>query len=119
MGQKVMHALRVRLFTHLQAQSLGFFTRTRGGEVQSRLTHDIAGMQSVVTSSATGVASNLTTAVATAVAIVFALLSAAAWGGGELGLRLGSVRSEAPGPDLADRSLERFTGSRGRTSQPS
>uniref|UniRef100_UPI002811BCD0 ABC transporter ATP-binding protein n=1 Tax=Streptomyces sp. TaxID=1931 RepID=UPI002811BCD0 len=64
------HALRVDLFTHLQAQSLGFFTRTRGGEVQSRLTHDIAGMQSVVTSSATGVASNLTTAVATAVAMV-------------------------------------------------
>jgi ATP-binding cassette subfamily B protein len=70
MGQQVMHALRVRLFTHLQAQSLGFFTRTRGGEVQSRLTHDIAGMQSVVTSTATGVASNLTTAVATAVAMV-------------------------------------------------
>jgi ATP-binding cassette subfamily B protein len=70
MGQQVMHALRVDLFTHLQAQSLGFFTRTRGGEVQSRLTHDIAGMQSVVTSSATGVASNLTTAVATAVAMV-------------------------------------------------
>ena len=70
MGQQVMHALRVGLFTHLQAQSLGFFTRTRGGEVQSRLTHDIAGMQSVVTSTATGVASNLTTAVATAVAMV-------------------------------------------------
>ncbi|WP_461170793.1 ABC transporter ATP-binding protein [Arthrobacter sp. Z1-15] len=69
MGQRVMHTLRVRLFTHLQAQSLGFFTRTRGGEVQSRLTHDISGMQSVVTSTATGVASNLTTAVATAVAM--------------------------------------------------
>ncbi|WP_146360171.1 ABC transporter ATP-binding protein [Arthrobacter yangruifuii] len=70
MGQRVMHTLRVRLFTHLQAQSLGFFTRTRGGEVQSRLTHDISGMQSVVTTTATGVASNLTTAVATAVAMV-------------------------------------------------
>lgn len=56
MGQHVMHSLRVRLFTHLQAQPLAFFTRTRGGEVQSRLTHDIAGMQSVVTSTATGVA---------------------------------------------------------------
>ncbi|MFJ7750868.1 ABC transporter ATP-binding protein [Arthrobacter sp. NPDC097144] len=70
MGQRVMHTLRVNLFTHLQAQSLGFFTRTRGGEVQSRLTHDISGMQSVVTTTATGVASNLTTAVATAVAMV-------------------------------------------------
>ena len=70
MGQRVMHTLRVNLFTHLQAQSLGFFTRTRGGEVQSRLTHDISGMQSVVTTTATGVASNLTTAIATAVAMV-------------------------------------------------
>ncbi|MFL4475478.1 ABC transporter ATP-binding protein [Paeniglutamicibacter sp. MACA_103] len=69
MGQKVMHTLRTRLFTHLQAQSLGFFTRTRGGEVQSRLTNDIAGMQNVVTSTATSVASNLTTAVATAIAM--------------------------------------------------
>ncbi|GAA1857013.1 ABC transporter ATP-binding protein [Paeniglutamicibacter psychrophenolicus] len=69
MGQKVMHTLRTRLFTHLQAQSLGFFTRTRSGEVQSRLTNDIAGMQSVVTSTATSVASNLTTAVATAIAM--------------------------------------------------
>ncbi|MFB0835762.1 ABC transporter ATP-binding protein [Arthrobacter halodurans] len=70
MGQRVMHALRTSLFTHLQRQSLGFFTRTRGGDVQSRLTHDISGMQSVVTTSATSVASNLTTAVATAAAMV-------------------------------------------------
>ncbi|GAA5226747.1 ABC transporter ATP-binding protein [Paeniglutamicibacter antarcticus] len=70
MGQKVMHTLRTRLFAHLQSQSLGFFTRTRGREVQSRLTNDIAGMQSVVTSTATSVASSLTTAVATAIAMV-------------------------------------------------
>ncbi|MET1035062.1 MAG: ABC transporter ATP-binding protein [Arthrobacter sp.] len=70
MGQRVMHALRTSLFTHLQRQSLGFFTRTRGGDVQSRLTHDISGMQSVVTTSATSVASNLTAAVATAAAMV-------------------------------------------------
>ena len=69
MGQRVMHTLRIQLFTHLQAQSLGFFTKTRGGEVQSRLTHDISGMQSVVTTTATGVASNLTTTIATAVAM--------------------------------------------------
>jgi ATP-binding cassette subfamily B protein len=70
MGQQIMHTLRVRLFTHLQKQSLGFFTRTRSGEVQSRLNNDVSGMQSVITSTATGVASNLTTAVATAAAMV-------------------------------------------------
>ncbi|WP_427015694.1 ABC transporter ATP-binding protein [Pseudarthrobacter sp. P1] len=70
MGQRVMHTLRTTLFTHLQRQSLAFFTRTRGGEVQSRLSNDISGMQSVVTSTATSIASNLTTAVATAIAMV-------------------------------------------------
>jgi ATP-binding cassette, subfamily B, bacterial len=68
-GQQVMHRLRVDVFTHLQRQSVGFFTRTRTGEVQSRITNDIGGMQSVVTSTATSVASNLTTAVGTAVAM--------------------------------------------------
>lgn len=70
MGQKVMHALRTQVFAHLQAQSIAFFKRTRGGEIQSRLTHDIAGLQSVVTTTATSIASNLTTAIATAVAMV-------------------------------------------------
>ena len=69
-GQRVMHGLRTDVFRHVQRQSIAFFTRTRSGEVQSRLTHDIAGMQSVITSSATGVASNLTTVVATAIAMV-------------------------------------------------
>lgn len=69
-GQQVMHGLRTDVFRHLQRQSLAFFTRTRTGEVQSRITNDIGGMQSVVTSTATSIASNLTTTVATAVAMV-------------------------------------------------
>ena len=69
-GQRVMHRLRTDVFAHLQRQSIGFFTRTRTGEVQSRITNDIGGMQSVVTSTATSVASNLTTAVATLVAML-------------------------------------------------
>lgn len=69
-GQEVLHQLRTDVFGHLQRQSLAFFTRTRTGEVQSRITNDIGGMQSVVTSTATGIASNLTTVVATAVAMV-------------------------------------------------
>jgi len=69
-GQRVMHGLRTAVFTHLQRQSLGFFTRTRGGEVQSRLTNDIGGMQSVVTSTATSFASSATTVIGTAVAMV-------------------------------------------------
>ncbi|WP_305093900.1 ABC transporter ATP-binding protein [Prescottella sp. R16] len=68
-GQRIMHGLRTRVFTHLQRQSLGFFTRTRGGEIQSRLTNDIGGMQTVVTSTATSIASNVTTVVGTVIAM--------------------------------------------------
>jgi ATP-binding cassette subfamily B protein len=68
-GQQVMHRLRADVFTHLQRQSIGFFTRTRTGEVQSRITNDIGGMESVVTSTATSIAANLTTAIATLVAM--------------------------------------------------
>jgi ATP-binding cassette subfamily B protein len=68
-GQQVMHGLRTSVFGHLQRQSLAFFTRTRTGEVQSRITNDIGGMESVVTSTATSIASNLTTAIATIVAM--------------------------------------------------
>lgn len=49
MGQSVMHTLRTQVFAHLRAQSIAFFKRTRGGEIQSRLTNDITGMQSVIT----------------------------------------------------------------------
>lgn len=69
-GQQVMHRLRSELFAHLQRQSLDFFTRTRGGEVQSRLVNDIGGMQGVVTQTATSIAANLTVVVGTAVAMV-------------------------------------------------
>ena len=68
-GQRVMHRLRTDVFAHLQRQSIAFFTRTRTGEVQSRITNDIGGMESVVTSTATSIAANLTTTVATAVAM--------------------------------------------------
>jgi len=69
-GQQVMHGLRTSVFGHLQRQSVAFFTRTRSGEVQSRITNDIGGMEAVVTSTATSIASNATTTVATAVAMV-------------------------------------------------
>jgi ATP-binding cassette, subfamily B, bacterial len=69
-GQLVMHRLRTDVFAHLQRLSLGFFTRTRTGEVQSRITNDIGGMQTVVTSTATSIAANLTTVVASGVAMV-------------------------------------------------
>ncbi|WP_406023299.1 ABC transporter ATP-binding protein/permease [Nocardioides sp. NBC_00850] len=69
-GQRVMHRLRTDLFGHLQRQSLDFFTRTRGGEVQSRMVNDIGSMQSVVTSTATSIAANVTVVVGTVIAMM-------------------------------------------------
>jgi ATP-binding cassette subfamily B protein len=69
-GQRVMHDLRASVYQHLQRMSLAFFTRTRTGEVQSRIANDIGGIDSVVTTTATSIASNATTVIATLVAMV-------------------------------------------------
>src|SRR5919204_2575930 len=44
-GQRVMHDLRSAVYRHLQRLSLAFFTRTRTGEVQSRIANDIGGVE--------------------------------------------------------------------------
>jgi ATP-binding cassette subfamily B protein len=72
-GQRVMHDLRVAVYRHLQRMSMAFFTRTRAGEVQSRIANDIGGIDNVATSTATTIAQNVTTVIATTVAM--ALLS--------------------------------------------
>ncbi|MEU0071920.1 ABC transporter ATP-binding protein [Streptomyces sp. NPDC006332] len=69
-GQRVMHDLRTAVYGRLQRMSLAFFTRTRTGEVQSRIANDIGGMQATVTSTATSLVSNLTSVVATIIAMV-------------------------------------------------
>ncbi len=69
-GQRVMHDLRTAVYTQLQRMPLAFFTRTRTGEVQSRIANDIGGMQATVTSTATSLVSNLTAVIATVVAML-------------------------------------------------
>ncbi|MEU7031027.1 ABC transporter ATP-binding protein [Streptomyces sp. NPDC046275] len=69
-GQRVMHDLRTGVYAQLQRMPLAFFTRTRTGEVQSRIANDIGGMQATVTSTATSLVSNLTAVVATVVAML-------------------------------------------------
>ncbi|WP_279498411.1 ABC transporter ATP-binding protein [Actinomadura rubrisoli] len=68
-GQRVMHDLRSAVYAHLQRMPLAFFTRTRTGEVQSRIANDIGGMQSTVTSTATSLVSNFTSVTATIIAM--------------------------------------------------
>ncbi|HLX40394.1 MAG TPA: ABC transporter ATP-binding protein, partial [Ktedonobacteraceae bacterium] len=70
-GQKVMRDFRNQLYDHLQSMSLRFFTGTRTGEIQSRLSNDVGGVQSVVTETATSVVANISTAVSTIIAMAF------------------------------------------------
>jgi ATP-binding cassette, subfamily B, bacterial len=69
LGQGVMQDLRNRLYSHLQAMSLRFFTSTRTGEIQSRLQNDVAGIQTVVTDTASSVLANTVIVISTVVAM--------------------------------------------------
>ncbi|WIV57320.1 ABC transporter ATP-binding protein [Amycolatopsis nalaikhensis] len=69
-GQRVMNELRVSVYGHLQRMSLGFFTRTKSGEVLSRVFNDIGGVDNVITTTAGSVVQNATTTIAIAVALI-------------------------------------------------
>ena len=69
-GQNVMRDLRDAVYAHLQGMSLGFFTSTRTGEIQSRVSNDVGGIQSVVTSTLTDTISNTVIFLSTLVAML-------------------------------------------------
>ena len=69
-GQSVMRDLRDAVYAHLQGMSLGFFTSTRTGEIQSRISNDVGGIQSVVTSTLTDTLSNTVIFLSTLVAML-------------------------------------------------
>jgi ATP-binding cassette subfamily B protein len=48
-GQRALQDLRQRVFAHLQAMSIGFFTRRQPGVLISRLTNDVQALDSLVT----------------------------------------------------------------------
>lgn len=66
-GQSVMRDLRNSLYEHLQHMSLKFFTSTRTGEIQSRLSNDVGGVQGVLTDTASSIVSNIATVISTVV----------------------------------------------------
>jgi ATP-binding cassette subfamily B protein len=69
-GNSVMGALRVRLFSHLQAMELGFFTRTKTGVIQSRLANDVGGVAGVLSNTVQSVIGNTVTVIAALVAML-------------------------------------------------
>ncbi|RFA18759.1 ABC transporter ATP-binding protein [Subtercola boreus] len=69
-GNKVMGAMRVRLFTHLQSMELNFFTKTKTGVIQSRLQNDVGGVAAVLTNTISSVLGNTVTVIAALVALI-------------------------------------------------
>ncbi len=69
-GNEVTGDLRVRLFDHLQAMELGFFTRTKTGAIQSRLQNDVGGVAVVLTNTVTSILGNAVTVVSALVAMI-------------------------------------------------
>jgi len=69
-GNSVMAQLRVRLFSHLQAMELGFFTRTKTGVIQSRLQNDVGGVAGVLNNTVSSVIGNTVTVIAAFVAML-------------------------------------------------
>ncbi|MGA7705473.1 MAG: ABC transporter ATP-binding protein, partial [Solirubrobacteraceae bacterium] len=50
-GQRVLADLRIRLFTHLQSQPIGFYESRPAGVLISRITNDVEALESLVTDS--------------------------------------------------------------------
>jgi len=73
-GEGAIYDLRRALFTHLQRMSLRFYTKTRTGEVMSRLNSDVVGAQQAVSGTIPDITSNLVSFVAT-----FAIMMALEW----------------------------------------
>jgi ATP-binding cassette subfamily B protein len=69
-GNRVTGDLRVKLFEHLQAMELGFFTRTKTGVIQSRLQNDVGGVSGVLTNTVTSILGNVVTVIASLVAMI-------------------------------------------------
>ncbi len=58
-GEGLIYDLRTQVFSHVQKQSIAFFTRTQTGALISRLNSDVIGAQQAFTSTLSGIVSNV------------------------------------------------------------
>ena len=70
LGQGVLRELRDKVYPHLQSLSLSFYASTRTGDLQSRITNDVGGVQTAVSSTLTSILSNSVTFLAAVVAML-------------------------------------------------
>lgn len=60
-GEGLIYDLRTQVFTHIQKQSIAFFTRTQTGALISRINSDVIGAQQAFTTTLSGLVSNVLT----------------------------------------------------------
>ena len=70
LGQSVLRDLRNDLYGHLQGLSLSFYASARTGDLQSRITSDVGGVQTAVTTTLSSILSNTVTFVSAVVAML-------------------------------------------------
>jgi ATP-binding cassette subfamily B protein len=71
-GEGIIFDLRCAVYAHVQRMSLRFFTRTRAGELMSRLNNDVVGAQGAITGTLVTLISN-TVSLALTLAIMLSL----------------------------------------------
>ncbi|MFT3871765.1 MAG: ABC transporter ATP-binding protein [Nocardioides sp.] len=119
-GENLIFDLRSVVFSHVQRQSLAFFTRTQTGALVSRLNNDVLGAQRAFTSTLSGAVSNAISVVVVGIAMLALswqitllcvalfpiLLLTSRWVGGRLA---GLTREQMDGnADLGNMMTERF-----------
>jgi ATP-binding cassette, subfamily B, bacterial len=70
-GEGLIYDLRTQVFDHVQRQPIAFFTRAQTGSLVSRLDGDVVGAQQAITSTLSGVISNLISLVVILVALFY------------------------------------------------
>jgi ATP-binding cassette subfamily B protein len=69
-GEGLIYDLRTEVFEHVQRQPIAFFTRAQTGSLVSRLNSDVIGAQQALTSTLSGVVSNVLTLLLVLVAML-------------------------------------------------
>jgi ATP-binding cassette subfamily B protein len=70
-GEGLIYDLRTQVFDHVQRQPIAFFTRAQTGSLVSRLDGDVVGAQQAITSTLSGVISNLLSLIVILVALFY------------------------------------------------
>jgi ATP-binding cassette subfamily B protein len=70
-GEGLIYDLRTQVFDHVQRQPIAFFTRAQTGSLVSRLDGDVVGAQQAITSTLSGVLSNLLSLVVILIALFY------------------------------------------------